>query len=188
MVRGSWYVVARESRTPHATCYLPSSPHTTYYLPPTVLLYSMRGNSEEQIKQAPEMGLANFPQQNGKRLNPDSKVGSRRASRITIRCPFDADTGGTEWCGAGRRGTARCTPVQISERFESSTRLCRPAVRKASGFPANAGSLVLLPAGWKAQPSSLRGGGCSGHRPFGKAKPFRTAGGGAAGRRRPDRG
>ena len=74
--KGGWYVVGgRWGKT--------SPPHTTYYLPPTVLLYSMRGNSEEQFEQAREMDLANLPQQNRKRLNPDSKVGSRRSSRIT---------------------------------------------------------------------------------------------------------
>ena len=66
---------------------------------------------------------------------------------------------------------------------EGSVRLCRPGLRKASGFPAGAGASVLLRAGWKAEPSSLRGGGFSGHTPYGKAKPFRTSGGGAAGRR-----
>jgi hypothetical protein len=35
----------------------------------------------------------------------------------------------------------------------------------------------LRRAGWKAQPSSLRGGGCSGRAPFGKAKPFPWADG-----------
>jgi hypothetical protein len=55
-----------------------------------------------------------------------------------------------------------------------------PAVRKASGFPAKAASFLPLRAGWKAKPSSLRGGSCSGHTRHGKAKPFRTAGGRAA--------
>ncbi len=40
----------------------------TYHLLPTVLLYSMRGNSEEQFEQARKMDLANLPQQNRKRL------------------------------------------------------------------------------------------------------------------------
>jgi len=31
-----------------------------------------------------------------------------------IRGPFDADTGGTKWCGAGRRGTARCAPTRCT--------------------------------------------------------------------------
>ena len=105
-----------------------------------------------------------------------------------IRGPFDADTGGTKWCWAGRRGTVRCRAVQIADLIERSSRLCRPALRKASGFPASAGASVLLRAGWKAEPSSRRGGGFSGHTPYGKAKPFRTSGGAAAGRRRPDRG
>jgi len=31
-----------------------------------------------------------------------------------IRGPFDADTGGTKWCGARRRGTARCAPTRCT--------------------------------------------------------------------------
>ena len=70
--------------------------------------------------------------------------------------------------------------VHVGGRFQHSTRLCRPAVRKASGFPAHPCSLLTLRAGWKAQPSSRRGGSRSVRLRHGKAKPFRTAGGGAA--------
>jgi len=49
-------------------------------------------------------------------------------------------------------------------------RLCRPVLRKAFGFPASTAASVLLRAGWKAEPSSLRGGDCSGRTPYGKAK------------------
>src|SRR5208337_2486456 len=44
-------------------------------------------------------------------------------------------------------------------------RLCRPDLRKASGFPARAGGVLLLRAGWKAQPSSPLGGGQPGNGP-----------------------
>jgi hypothetical protein len=67
--------------------------------------------------------------------------------------------------------------------YGQSARLRRLDLRKASGFPAEPAPFVLLRAGWKAQPSSLRGGACSGQASFGKAKPFRKSGGGAAARR-----
>ena len=47
--------------------------------------------------------------------------------------------------------------------MDRSARLCRPVLRKASGFPASAVATVLHRAGWKAQPSSQLGGGSSGH-------------------------
>jgi hypothetical protein len=75
------------------------------------------------------------------------------------------------------------TAVQISRSRRRWERLRRPDLRKASGFPANPAPFILLRAGWKAEPSSLRGGGCSGKASFGKAKPFRKSGGGAAARR-----
>ena len=72
--------------------------------------------------------------------------------------------------------------VQATSARWSPERLCRPGLRKASGFPADAAPLLPLRAGWKAQPSSLRGGDCLRRASLGKAKPFRKSGGGAAGR------
>jgi hypothetical protein len=87
-----------------------------------------------------------------------------------------------------RGGAPRRKAAQIGDPIECSMRLRRLDLRKASGFPANVITPVLLRAGWKAQPSSLLGGGSSGRTPHGKAEPSRTTGGRAAGRRRLDRG
>jgi hypothetical protein len=147
-------------------------------------------DSGELIERHLAAGIAP-PCRNGLNAAEDSRVLCFVKSDHWIRGPYDADAGGTKWWRAGRRGTARCWAVQIADLIERSSRLCHPALRKASGFPASAGASVLLRAGWKAEPSSLRGGGFSGHTPYGKAKPFRiprTRDGGAAGRRRPDRG
>ena len=75
-----------------------------------------------------------------------------------------------------RKGGARLTAVKLPTR-PGLRRLCPSADGKASGFPAHAVPPVLLCAGWKAQPSSLRRGGCSGRTSFGKAKPFPSADG-----------
>jgi hypothetical protein len=77
-------------------------------------------------------------------------------------------------------GRASPRPVQISGPHCASARLCRPVLRKACGFPADAAPFVCLLAGWKAEPSSLRGRGYWKRPPFGMAKPFRKSGGGAA--------
>ena len=87
-----------------------------------------------------------------------------------------------QFCRAGASPTA----AQIGDPIECSMRLRRPDLRKASGFPANVTTPVLLRAGWKAQPSSLLGGGSSGRTPYGKAEPSRTTGGRAAGRHPPE--
>ena len=87
-----------------------------------------------------------------------------------------------QFCRAG----ASLMAVQIGDPIECSMRLRRPDLRKASGFPANVTTTVLLRAGWKAQPSSLLGGGSSGRTPYGKAEPSRTTGGRAAGRHPPE--
>ena len=61
-------------------------------------------------------------------------------------------------------------------------RLCRPAVRKGSAFPAQLAHFLPLRAAWKAQPSRRRGGGWLVFSRHGKAEPFRTASGEAADR------
>ena len=76
--------------------------------------------------------------------------------------------------------------VQIGNSRERWARLCRSALRKACGFPANGAGGFLVRAGWKAMPSSPPGGDHPACTCFGKAEPFRTASGGAAGHSPPD--
>jgi hypothetical protein len=77
---------------------------------------------------------------------------------------------------ANKDGASKATTVQITSACRRRERLRRPDLRKASGFPGNPAPFVFLRAGWKAEPSSLRGGGCSCWESFGKAKPFRKSG------------
>jgi hypothetical protein len=73
--------------------------------------------------------------------------------------------------------------LSITKSRQRSERDRHPDLWKASDFPATPARLVLLRAGWKAEPSSLRKEGCSGQVSLGKAKPFRKSGDRAAAHR-----
>ena len=80
---------------------------------------------------------------------------------------------------SGQKGGCQASGVGLRR----SSAVCNSGIANASSSVTKVIQIasVLLRAGWKAEPSSLRGGGFSGHTPHGKTKPFRKSGGRAAG-------
>ena len=128
--------------------------------------------------------MAQQGQSNQVRIHPLStgiapKLNSTGTGRPISNCPLSSSP--PRKPEARRRGTPWRRPVQISRPRQRSARLCRPALRKASGFPAGDGARCPLPRSLEGSAFQTARRGLFGRTFFGKAEPFRTSGGGAAG-------
>ena len=116
-------------------------------------------------------------------LRAISKAAQEKSSHFPKRCPAVRVSGRVSVCNGDFISPGGGVKPGLSKlRSIRQVATCGSAACCAESLWLSGPCSLLLPlfAGWKAKPSSLRRGGCSGPSRHGKAKPFRTAGGRAA--------